>query len=87
MGHDNTIIGLGITILGALVVTTWRFSAMVAKLQAVVRYLKRKEREQDRQYDHHEVRITRLENRTGLQRLPSRPDAHEEDDDEEDSDH
>ncbi len=42
-----SLVGLSITLLGTLSVSTWRFSALASKLLAAVQKLEEKEREQD----------------------------------------
>ncbi len=46
-GEYISLVGLSVTLLGTLIVSTWRFSALASKLLAAVQKLEEKEREQD----------------------------------------
>lgn len=49
MDHGLTIalVSLSVTLLGTLIVSTWRFSGLATKLLAAVQRLEEKEKEQD----------------------------------------
>jgi len=47
MTEHHALISLAMTLLGALVVSTWRFSSLATKLLEAVRRLEDKERQQD----------------------------------------
>lgn len=47
MTHDTALVGLALSLLGTLIVSTWRFASLATKLSATVQRLEDKEKEQD----------------------------------------